>query len=152
MVEIKNADTAPEDYEVYKRWTAEEWREPETSQSEKSESQTVPIPSPLLAYEDSILAGGLSFIKYKNPETAGEALWINSVFVNEKYRCRNIAKALIKRAQLLAINSGSDTLYAYTDKPRLYTKCGWSELKSDEGHFIMKYKFTGASAVSILNI
>ncbi len=141
MIEIKTADTDSSDYQAFQTWTLEEWGESENPQPVQTEEHSGKVPSPLLAYENNLLAGGLSFINYKNPEQKGDTLWINTVYVKEKYRGRKIAQTLIQTALQICQESGFESVYVYTDKPELYRISRWTKLEFDAGHFIMKYEF-----------
>ncbi len=146
MIEIKNTDTESSDYQEFKKLISEEWGEPEQPNPSQTEKHSITVPPPLLAFENNLLAGGLSFVDYKNPELEGNALWINAVYVKEKYRGRKIAHTLIQTALRQCQESGLESVYVYTDKPELYRESGWTKLNFDAGNFIMKYKFAKDSS------
>ncbi len=134
MLEIRVADIASEAYKKFKQWILGEWKEVQQLPDAADASN---IPLPLLSFEESTLAGGLTFIKYKNPENIEDALWINTVFVHEDYRGNGIAQALIGRAEQVCLDNGYTTFYVYTDKPSLYLKLGWSVLEQDGENYVL---------------
>lgn len=53
--------------------------------------------------------------------------WLASLYVDEAYRGRGVARALIAAAEAHARSHGVERLYLYTvDAQPLYLKCGWT--------------------------
>lgn len=122
MIKIKTADLCSEDYEYFIEAILNEWNKVDQL---PACNEIVEIPLPLLAYQDMQLAGGLSFINFQNPERDQMALWINTVYVEEKNRGKGIASKLINEGTRVAKSFGIKELFVYTDKENLYLKNGW---------------------------
>lgn len=83
------------------------------------------MPSPVLALEENVLLGGLSFSAYEAPDEASTGLWINAVYVHDEHRGRGIASKLIQFAEKEASKKAYTALYAKTDVSALYLSIGW---------------------------
>ncbi len=91
------------------------------------------VPKPIVALANNHVVGGLSFTRYDAPDSNKITTWINALYVSPKYRKRGIAKQLIYAAR-----KSSQTLYALTEHPDLYTNAGWQYVKRDLDGTVVK--------------
>jgi len=101
----------------------------------KAIEQGVTIPPPIVALDEGILVGGLSFIVYQAPDIDALAVWVNAVYILPAMRNQGMARQLIEKAQATV-----DTLYALTDIPPLYTGLGWHAVTNDHHGTVVKYQ------------
>lgn len=134
MIYIKINNLNPNDLKKFYTIKNLEWSDIESS----NKVGDIKVPEPLLAYVDEKMVGGLEFSSYHNPESKGITVWINAVIIQKDFRKKGIATLLINKAEEVLIKNGSKVGYVYTDKPKLYLKCGWNILEEVDEHFVMK--------------
>lgn len=103
----------------------------------EKERNGVDIPNPVIVLDQNIVIGGASFVRYKAPDTSNIQIWLNALFIDSKYRKQGIATRVLR--YLRQINQA---VYALTDVPDLYTKCGWVVVKNDTSGTIVKLSKT----------
>lgn len=99
------------------------------------------LPCPLLVIDENLLIGGLSFTAYEKPDVEGIGVWINALYVDEKYRLKGIGLRLIQHAEELVLEFGYHVLYANTNVPQMYLRNGWIEVAINGDDRIMKKCF-----------
>ncbi|MGL1892708.1 MAG: GNAT family N-acetyltransferase [Spirochaetaceae bacterium] len=134
MVIIKNAELNTTDYEQFKKMVLDKWG---TVEQLADNEDLYQLPMPLLAYYNIRLAGGLSFSHYKSPEKDVDSIWINTVYIDQKYRRKGIASLLIIKAEEV-LKSTESEIFVFTDKPNLYKKLGWEIVSQKEKDFVLK--------------
>ncbi|WP_180958324.1 GNAT family N-acetyltransferase [Vibrio sp. vnigr-6D03] len=88
------------------------------------------LPAPIVALHGEKVIGGLSFTFYRHPNSNGDVVWINALFILPEYRGRRIADKLIESATLEVARRGYKQLFAYTHIPSIYQRLGWTSLNS----------------------
>ena len=135
LINIKSAQFDRIAYKHFKGWLVSEWSNVEQMYDE----DTRQLPMPLLAFENDLLVGGMSFILYNRPDTSTETIWINTVYVTPDYRGKGVASLLIRSAEEVVTHWHQSEMYVFRDKPGLYNKLGWHLLiEEDEGFVLNK--------------
>lgn len=104
---------------------------------QKENDTELVVPKPILARENGLIIGGLSYILYQNPNQDGLALWVNTVLVNSSYRNQGIGTALVKFAMQEQISETA--LYVYTTIPNLYLKLEWSLISTEKENHVLRF-------------
>jgi len=134
MIQIKTGVTNVEDLSVLLKWLNELWPPFVSFDAEK---KGLILPQPILAYENDKVVGGLAFTGYEKPQQDDIGLWINAVYVHEKWRGLKIASKLIRTAEIVATQYGHECLYAQTDVPHLYLNNGWKIVSENQGNTVL---------------
>jgi len=136
MIEIKSASSQQKAYEQFKTWLFNEWGPIEQLYSEDTPALAMPI----LAFENDVLVGGMSFILYNKPGTSSKTMWINTLYIATEYRGKGIASQIILAAESVFTRWKEADMYVFTDKPSLYSKLGWQILiEEKEGWVLHKH-------------
>lgn len=114
---------------------------------EPSDPPNTHLPPVIVVLRDNVVIGGLAYSHFQEPHQVRDVVWINAVYVDEKWRGQGIASELIKRAveqlpdfyQSKATEESTSNLYAYTSIPSLYLSLGWStvDIETDPDHHVM---------------
>jgi GNAT superfamily N-acetyltransferase len=99
----------------------------------EAERNGVSIPDPVVVLDREVVIGGASFTRYVGPDSQKTEIWLNALLVEPHYRKQGVASSVIEYLHQLP-----HPIYALTDVPKLYTKCGWSILISDEQGSVVK--------------
>ena len=131
-------------------WFHGKWNVPEQAYIDsmtnalKSESG-VPRWYVVLSDEKEIIAG-LGVIEndfHKRPDLTPN---ICAMYVEEPFRCRGIARALLDNACAKLLEKGIDTAYLITSHTEFYERCGWTfydMIEEDDGNMIRMYRKKG---------
>jgi len=100
--------------------------------SEQSDPTHVHLTLVIVVIRENIVIGGLAYSHFQGRHQVRDVVWINAVYVDEKWRGQGIANELIKRAvqqmsafyQSKAAEDPASRLYAYTNIPSLYLSLG----------------------------
>ena len=92
-------------------------------------------PPALVALEHEMLAGGLVYSLWPDPETERMAIWINGLIVKPEFRHQGIATRLIESAM-----ADQSLLFVLTHLPNLYRNVGWEPLSESEKGTVLKYQ------------
>lgn len=87
---------------------------------------------------DGQLVAGVTFTRFRSPESEEEVIWLNALFVKPLHRGHGLASKLLDQAVSVVASAGSPVLFAYTKIPRLYLHHGWSEVSAAHGHNVLK--------------
>lgn len=114
---------------------------------EQSDPANIHLPPVIVVIRDNVVIGGLAYSHFQEPHQVRDVVWINAVYVDEKWRGQGIASDLIKRAveqmpafyQSKTAEDSASKLYAYTNIPSLYLSLGWSsvDIETDPDHHVM---------------
>ena len=114
---------------------------------EQSDPTNAHLPPVIVAIRENVVIGGLAYSHFQEPHQVRDVVWINAVYVDEKWRGQGIASELIKRAlqqmpdfyQSKAEEDTESYLYVYTNIPSLYLSLGWSsvDIETDPDHHVM---------------
>ena len=84
------------------------------------------------------LVGGLAFTRAPSPSrTDPHAMWINTVFVSPACRNKGIDSKLISHAERVARRFPVEELFVFADKPEIYKRFGWQELRSQAKNSVL---------------
>ena len=113
----------------------------------QSDPANIHLPPVLVVTRENVVIGGLAYSHFQEPHQVRDVVWINAVYVDEKWRGQGIASELIKRAlqqmpdfyQSKAEEDTESYLYVYTNIPSLYLSLGWSsvDIETDPDHHVM---------------
>lgn len=131
MFEIKSVEITSDIATRLHSLLKKEWVDLDVFEAQKYGTR---VPDPLVALQNGVLVGGLSFTAYEEPNSDIICIWINTVFVDHACRKQGIGTQLIQASYDYAA-----CLYALTDIPALYTKIGWEKVKADKNGTIVKY-------------
>ena len=92
-----------------------------------------PVPQWYLAVDGDAVLGGLGVIDNDFHNRKDLAPNVCAVYVEEAYRCRGIAGALLEYACADMVELGVDTLYLLTDHTAFYERYGWQFLCMAQG-------------------
>jgi len=97
------------------------------------------LPLPIVAVVDGEVAGGLAYSKFLEPNGKEEVVWVNALFVQERYRGHDIATKLLEFAPTHVPQGAQSLLYAYTHIPRLYENLSWKrvETECEPDHYVL---------------
>ncbi len=120
---------------VFRAMVESQWQVVDSFHIEK---QGQLAPPPILATEGGLVVGGASFTWHDKPDKSGMGLWVNTVYVDPRFRKQGIASALLAAAtELLDLGHG---LYAYTDTAALYEKSGWIAVAHHDAQTVFEYR------------
>ncbi|PQJ60578.1 GNAT family N-acetyltransferase [Vibrio chagasii] len=118
---------------------------------ENSDPTNTHLPPVIVVIRENVVIGGLAYSHFQEPHQVRDVVWINAVYVDDKWRGQGIASELIKRAveqmpafyQSKTAEDSASKLYAYTNIPSLYLSLGWSsvDIDSDPDHHVMCVSF-----------
>ena len=118
---------------------------------EHSDPTNTHLPPVIVVIRENVVIGGLAYSHFQEPHQARDVVWINAVYVDEKWRRQGIASELIKRAveqmpafyQSKTAEHSASNLYAYTNIPSLYLSLGWSivNINTDPDHHVVCVSF-----------
>ncbi len=123
-----------EELQEFKKMALGEWQNVEFSKENEAEPMT---PKPILAKENGLVIGGLSYVWYPNPDQNELALWVNTVVVLPSCRSHGVGTELIRFA--MQEQASEAELFVYTSIPNLYLKLGWSSVSVDRENHVLKY-------------
>jgi N-acetylglutamate synthase-like GNAT family acetyltransferase len=123
-----------EELQEFKRMALGEWQNVDFSKENEAGLIT---PKPILARENGLIIGGLSYVWYPNPDQSKLALWVNTVVVLPSCRNHGVGTELIRSA--MQEQAPETELFVYTARPNLYLKLGWSFVSADKEHHVLKY-------------
>ncbi len=125
-----------------------EWSDFQFKDTYKANTQLPPV---IVVLRDNVVIGGLAYSYFQEPHQVEDVVWINAVYVDEKWRGQGIASELIKRAvaQMRDYNQhqpakhSTSKLYAYTNIAPLYLSLDWSivDIESDPDHNVVSVSF-----------
>ena len=124
---------APELTPTLVRWIRQEW--PDSRDDSAIEERLCgsrrrgALPSALVAVADSVPIGFVSLTLYEKGIEQGRPHWIDALYVDPAYRGHGIARQLLHAAEEMSAVLGLTELFALTEAPGLYLKCGWSSLE-----------------------
>ncbi len=84
-----------------------------------------PVPQWYVALDGEVIIGGLGVIENDFHDRKDLRPNVCAVYVEEAYRRRGIAGALLSFACADMAEKGLDTLYLVTDHTSFYERCGW---------------------------
>lgn len=116
------------DISLLEKWISTKWGKTDNKSAEIMDKF---LPSPILAYDDNILIGGLKFDYYIRESDKEKTLWINAVYILPNKRKQGIASMLIKEAVDIATKTSYNELYVYTNIPDLYSKLDWEIIETN---------------------
>lgn len=126
--EIINLRERPELLERAAAWFHKKWGIP-LSAYRKSMADCIggkgPVPQWYLTVDGSAIAGGLGVIENDFHDRKDLAPNVCAVYVEEPYRCRGIAGALLNHACADMATMGVNILYLFTDHTSFYERYGW---------------------------
>lgn len=118
------------------RWFHEKWGIPAAAYRESMTeclSGTGPVPQWYLAVEEGRIVGGLGVIANDFHDRPDLTPNVCAVYVEQDYRCRGIAGALLALVCRDMAAQGIDTLYLLTDHTTFYERYGWAYLCTAQG-------------------
>ena len=125
-------------------WLAFEFK---SAYPEKSDPTNTHLPPVIVVIRENVVIGGLAYSHFQEPHQVRDVVWINAIYVDEKWRGQGIASELIKRAveqmpafyQWKVAESSASKLYACTNIPSLYLSLGWSsvDIETDPDNHVM---------------
>jgi GNAT superfamily N-acetyltransferase len=127
-----------EELQEFKRMALGEWQNVDFSKENEAGLIT---PKPILARENGLIIGGLSYVWYPNPGQSELALWVNTVLVLPSCRNHGVGTGLIRFA--MQEQAPEAELFVYTAIPNLYLKLDWSLVSADNNYHVLKYVSKG---------
>ncbi|MBC7853000.1 MAG: GNAT family N-acetyltransferase [Pirellulaceae bacterium] len=115
------------------RWIRKEW--PDSRDDSAIEDRLCgsrrrdTLPLALVAVLGSTPIGFVSLTLYENGIKRGRPHWIDALYVEPAYRGQGIARQLVHAAEEKSVVLGLTELFALTEIPRLYHKCGWNTVE-----------------------
>lgn len=126
--EILNLRDRPELLERAAAWFHEKWGVPLSAYRESMADCAAgkgPVPQWYLAMGGSAIIGGLGVIENDFHDRKDLAPNVCAVYVEEPYRCRGMAGALLNHVCTDMAAMGINTLYLFTDHTSFYERYGW---------------------------
>ena len=126
---IKSLRDIPYMADAAAAWFSEKWGIPYGTYLESislSIANPERIPQWYLAIREGSIIGGAGIIEndfHKRPDLTPN---LCALFVEEPFRRRGIARAILDNARYEAGVMGFSTLYLVTDHTEFYEKCGWT--------------------------
>ncbi|MEZ9698417.1 GNAT family N-acetyltransferase [Vibrio sp. 10N.261.46.E12] len=113
-----------------------EWSDFQFKDTYKQNTQLPPV---IVVLRDNVVIGGLAYSYFQEPHQVEDVVWINAVYVDEKWRGQGIASELINRGVRQVSSTVQTQLYAYTNITGLYQGLGWSvvDIESEPNHKVM---------------
>ena len=113
-------------------WFHEKWKIPESAylESMNAAAKGLPYPEWYIALSDEKIVGGCGIIENDFHERTDLFPNLCALYVEREYRCRGIAKELLKFASDDMAARGILTLYLVTDHTSFYERYGWEFLLS----------------------
>ena len=134
--ELVNLRDRPQLLERAAAWFHEKWGVPLEAYRESMAdcaAEKGPVPQWYLAVEDGAILGGLGVIDNDFHNRKDLAPNVCAVYVEEAYRRRGIAGALLNHACAGMAQLGVDTLYLLTGHTSFYERYGWGFLCMAQG-------------------
>lgn len=129
-----------------REWFLAEWGKIDPFEGNHPE---VTVPEPLLAFgSEEQLQGGLVFSTFDLPDPGKTRVWINAVYVAPEYRGQNIASALISLAENSARQIHIDSLFVFTNIPRLYENLGWRLVERNGADCVLTKNLLSSASLS----
>ncbi|KAA8600260.1 GNAT family N-acetyltransferase [Vibrio cyclitrophicus] len=145
---FRNCDESSPYWSVLEGLFQSEWSDFNFKDTYKENIQLPPV---ITALSDNVVIGGLAYSHFQEPHQVNDVVWINAVYVDEKWRGQGIASELIKRAlaqmpdyyQSQPETDSTSKLYAYTNTAPLYLSLDWSivDIESDPAHHVVSVLF-----------
>ena len=117
-------------------WFHAKWGVPEAAYAESMAAcieSTALVPDWFVAMDDGQIVGGLGVIENDFHDRPDLTPNVCAVYVEEAYRCRGIAGALLNFVCDEFAAKGIDTLYLLTDHTGFYERYGWTFLCMAQG-------------------
>ena len=124
---------SPEFIPAVVRWIRQEW--PDSREDSAIEErlcgtrQRGTLPLALVAVRGSTPIGFVSLTLYEKGIEQGRPHWIDALYIEPAYRGHGIARQLLHAAEEKSIVLGLTELFALTEIPGLYHKCGWHSIE-----------------------
>ena len=83
------------------------------------------LPVTLVAIHGSAPVGFVSLIQYEKGIEQGRPHWIDALYVEPSQRGKGLARQLLLGAEAKGAELNIAELFALTEIPQLYFKCGW---------------------------
>lgn len=128
MIIIKQLRQEPSLLPAAAGWFHEKWGIPEEAYTESMEAclrGEGAVPQWYMAVEDGRIVGGLGVIENDFHDRPDLSPNVCAVYVEEEYRCRGIAGALLEHVCSDMAALGIPTLYLLTDHTGFYERYGW---------------------------
>ena len=87
------------------------------------------LPMALVAVSDNTPIGFVSLTLYEKGIEQGRPHWIDALYVDPLRRGQGLAQRLLQEAEGKAATLGITELFALTEIPGLYHKCGWRSVE-----------------------
>lgn len=133
---ILNLRERPEWLEQAAEWFHAKWGVPLSAYRESMAACVRgggPVPQWYLTVDGATILGGLGVIENDFHDRKDLAPNVCAVYVEEPYRCRGIAGALLEHACRDMADLGVDTLYLLTGHTSFYERYGWRFLCMAQG-------------------
>ena len=130
MVELLDA---PELTPTLVRWIRQEW--PDARDDSAIEERLCgsrrhgTLPQALVAVLGSTPIGFVSLTLYEKGIEQGRPHWIDALYVEPPYRGQGIGRQLLHAAEEKSVVLRLTELFALTEIPGLYHKCGWRSVE-----------------------
>ncbi|MGI8982148.1 MAG: GNAT family N-acetyltransferase [Pirellulaceae bacterium] len=124
---------SPEFIPTVVRWIRQEW--PDARNDAAIEERLCgsrrggTLPLALVAVLNSAPIGFASLTLYENGIEQGRPHWIDALYVEPAYRGHGIARQMLQAAEEKSVVLGLTELFALTEIPGLYHKCGWRSVE-----------------------
>ncbi|MFN0017598.1 MAG: GNAT family N-acetyltransferase [Pirellulaceae bacterium] len=119
----------PEFIPIVVRWIRDEWPDSRDDQAIEERlcgsRQRGTLPMALVAIAGSTPVGFVSLTLYEKGIERGQPHWIDALYVEPTHRGQGLGRRLLQAAEETAPLLRIRTLFALTEIPRLYHKCGW---------------------------
>lgn len=115
------------------RWIHQEWPDygDDLAIQERlcGECRRGELPTALVTVADSVPIGFVSLTLYEKGIEPGRPHWIDALYVERAHRGHGLARALVHAAEEKSLVLGLTELFALTEIPGLYHKCGWHSVE-----------------------
>ncbi len=95
-------------------------------------------PAPILALDDEMLIGGLSFTDFPSPGNNEPGIWLNVLLVLPEYRSKGVGTDLVKFAAQEAKLFQLSQIFVYTDIPDFYKRLNWQIVDNSGDKTVLK--------------
>jgi GNAT superfamily N-acetyltransferase len=126
---IVELSDCPEFIPTVIRWIRQEW--PDSRDNRAIEERLCgsgkrnALPMALVAVYGGVPIGFVSVTLYEKGIEEGRPHWIDGLYVEPAYRGQGLASRLLEKAESMSAHLGITELFALTEIPGLYHKCGW---------------------------
>jgi GNAT superfamily N-acetyltransferase len=123
----------PEFIPIVVRWIRDEWPDSRDDRAVEERlcgsRQRGTLPLALVAISGSAPVGFMSLTLYEKGIEQARPHWIDALYVEPTHRGQGLGQRLLQAAEETAPLLGITTLFALTEIPRLYHKCGWRDVE-----------------------